>query len=139
MERQFHRLLNSTENTMADFASLIEQERTRLNKIIDDLTTKRDAIDTQIAEAQRELSAITAYEKAKAPVVKKTRTPRAATSKRSELLETIKANPGATRADLIEKLGIKGNKSAEQALSNKLSNMKKAGTITATDGKYTAV
>ncbi len=124
---------------MADFAALIETERTRLHKLISDLSDKRDTLSNQIAEAERELSAISAYEKAKAPVVKRTHTPRAATSKRSELLDTIKATPRATRSELIEKLGIKGNKKAEQALSNKLSNMKKAGTITATDGKYMAV
>jgi hypothetical protein len=43
---------------------------------------------------------------------------------------------GIGRADLIENLGVKGDKSGEQSVSNQLSILKKAGTITANDGLY---
>lgn len=43
---------------------------------------------------------------------------------------------GISRGDLIEAMGLKGNKSGEQSVSNALNNMKKAGEIVSTDGKY---
>lgn len=57
---------------------------------------------------------------------------------RDTVLATIKDTPGGiNRADLLVKLEAKGDKAAEQSISNALANLKKAGTITATDGTYT--
>ena len=36
-------------------------------------------------------------------------------------------------------MGLKGNKSSEQSVSNALNNMRKAGAIVSTDGKYAVV
>jgi len=58
---------------------------------------------------------------------------------RDTILNTIKHNPGVTRSALIELMDAKGDKSAEQSISNALSALKKAGDITAADGAYTAV
>lgn len=57
---------------------------------------------------------------------------------RNDVLASVKATPGITRADLIDKMGAKGDKSAEQSISNALSALKKAGTISLSDGKYSA-
>lgn len=57
---------------------------------------------------------------------------------REEVLAAVKATPGITRADLLEKMDAKGNKSAEQSVSNALAALKKAGTITGENGSYTA-
>jgi hypothetical protein len=45
---------------------------------------------------------------------------------------------GISRGDLLEAMGLKGNKSSEQSVSNALNNLKKAGRIVSTDGKYAA-
>lgn len=62
------------------------------------------------------------------------------TGVRQEVLDTIKAAPeGMSRADLLEKMGAKGDKSAEQSISNALAALKKNNSITADDGVYKAV
>lgn len=126
------------------FESFIEKERTRLSKHRADIEAKRSEIDQQLAKIDKELEAIKAYEavktgKAVAPV---TRTPRAAGSKRrtgirDEVLAVIAQHPqGIGRADILEAMGAKGEKKEEQAISNALSALKKADTVTAEDGKY---
>ena len=126
---------------MDTFEQMIEKERARLGKLRDDLTAQQEDIFTQLAGIDKELSAISAYERAKAgkserqpKATKNTRMPRGA--KREELLSLIEETPNLTRGEIIDRLGIKGDKSQEQGVSNALATMKKAGTITATDGKY---
>ena len=133
---------------MSGFQGFIDKERARLTKEREDLAAKREEIDTQLTTIDRELAAIGAYEAVKtgkmpepspAPIAaRKTsdtaRAPRGA--KRDELLALITGKPGLARGDILEALGVKGNKGAEQSVSNALANLKKAGTITAIDGKY---
>lgn len=55
---------------------------------------------------------------------------------RTEVLQFVKDNPGTTRAHILVELEAKGDKKAEQSISNALSNLKKGGDITLEDGKY---
>ena len=56
---------------------------------------------------------------------------------REDVLSTIKAHPnGIARAELLEAMNMKGDKSGEQSVSNALAALKKAGTVTAEDGNY---
>lgn len=55
---------------------------------------------------------------------------------RAEVKALVKKHPGITRADILDKLDAKGEKKAEQSISNALANLKKAGEITLTDGQY---
>ena len=57
--------------------------------------------------------------------------------KRDDIFKLVQESGGATRGELIEKLGIKGDKSGEQSLSNALSALKRDGRVTQSgDGKY---
>lgn len=57
---------------------------------------------------------------------------------RDEVLAQVKAHPdGITRADMLVTMNVRGDRSGEQSVSNALSALKKAGTITADDGVYT--
>ena len=58
---------------------------------------------------------------------------------RDQVLSLVTANPGITRSALIAEMNIKGNKSAEQSLSNALAALKKGGQIDNPDGNYTAL
>jgi len=59
---------------------------------------------------------------------------------RLEVLNIIKQNPkGIARAGILDGLSAKGDNAAEQSVSNALSALKKAGTITAKDGLYKVV
>jgi hypothetical protein len=58
---------------------------------------------------------------------------------REQVLDAVKAVPGGvSRAKLLETMDAKGDKSAEQSISNALAALKKAGAITAHDGLYKA-
>lgn len=130
------------------FETFIASERDRLNKERDTLSAQIAEINSKLAGIDRELVAITAYENAKSgkvPAVSggnaPARTRRAPSGprggKREAILAAVSAHTdGVTRAQLIEQLGAKGDKSAEQSISNALSALKKAGTIGAKDGKY---
>jgi hypothetical protein len=56
---------------------------------------------------------------------------------RAEVMATLKKHPnGISRADLLEAMNAKGDKRAEQSISNALSNAKKQGQLTLIDGLY---
>ena len=62
------------------------------------------------------------------------------TGVRQQVLNAIQDRPRClSRADLLEKLGAKGDKSAEQSVSNALAALKKIKSISATNGTYRAV
>ena len=47
---------------------------------------------------------------------------------------------GISRADLLDKMGIKGDRASEQSVSNALANAKRKGELAQSgDGKYKAV
>jgi hypothetical protein len=127
-----------------NFEAMITKERERLNRSRGDLLAKKAEIDKEISSIDTELKAITAYEQAKSG-----RAPSASRSGgtgtrrsgiREEVLSAVKdASPdGASRSDLLAKLGAKGEKSAEQSVSNALSALKKAGTISQKGNLYIA-
>ena len=58
---------------------------------------------------------------------------------RQDVLKAVKgAKDGVSRSTLLEAMGAKGDKSAEQSISNALAALKKAGSLTADDGVYKA-
>ena len=58
---------------------------------------------------------------------------------RKSVQDLLDNNPnGMKRADVLESMNVKGDKSGEQSVSNALASMKKAGTVTQRDdGSYT--
>jgi hypothetical protein len=133
-----------------NFAQFIEQERARLTKAKDAVIAKKRSCDAEIATIDRELAAISAYERAKtdrAPStgtrrsgIRTDRAPSTGTRRsgiRQDVLNAIKSHPeGISRADLLEAMGVKGEKSGEKSVSNALSALKKNMSIDSVDGKY---
>ena len=120
------------EQTMNEqtFQGFIDQERQRLAKRREDILAERATFDQQLAAIDNELVAIQAYEDAKKgkPTTGTTRSRRG--SKREAVLDVIKQHPaGIARADILDAMTAKGDKKAEQSISNALTNMKKANTI----------
>jgi hypothetical protein len=115
------------------FATFIEKERARLKEKMKTLNVERKRIDGAIAEIEKEMEAIAAYEAAKKGSSKRKG------SRRAEVLEVIRKSEGSTRAGVIESLGLKGNKSGEQSISNALAALKKAGKVVVADGVYVAL
>lgn len=137
-------------NMEKNFAQFIKQERARLTKAKDAVITKKRSCDAEIATIDRELAAISAYERVKTDGAPSTgiRRPGIRTNKargngtrrsgiRQDVLNAIKSHPeGIGRADLLEAMGVKGEKSGEMSVSNALSALKKNMSIDNVEGKY---
>jgi hypothetical protein len=133
------------EQTFADF---IARERERLHAEREQISKQQHELEGKLADINRELGAIDAYEAAKtgkAPAA--ARQPRGARarpqarrgSKRDALMQVIKDNPsGLTRGEILERMGLKGNKSGEMSVSNALTALTKANQVTRRDGRYAA-
>lgn len=114
-----------------DLKEVIEQERARLE-------TRKTELETELDEVNRELKAVEAYDKAKNGTSAPIRTGTRRTGIRNDVLQLIHEHEdGLARADILEKMDAKGDKKAEQSISNALAALKKAEAITADDGVYT--
>jgi hypothetical protein len=105
-------------------------------------------MQNKLDDINRELAAINAYEAAKtgkAPAA--ARQPHGARarpqarrgSKRETLMRVIKQNPsGLTRGEILDRMGLKGDKSGEMSVSNALTALTKANQVTRREGRYVA-
>ena len=112
-----------TAGTTDTFETLMAKERERLTKKREDIAARQQKLDDELAAVDRELDAIQAYEDVKAGKVSTKRRPSSGArgEKRKKVLECVtgKGN-GLTRAEIIEELGAKGNKAAEQSSAMRL-------------------
>jgi hypothetical protein len=135
------------------FPEYIKSERARLNSERKAVLGQQRDLEKMLAEIDRELAAIIAYEttkSGKAAQPKKPTTRRASTkrrasgggrrgSRREALITLIKENPtGLKRGEILEKMGLKGNKAAEMSVSNALTGLTKGKQVARQDGKYVA-
>lgn len=135
---------------MADmrFADVMQQERERLNREREEIFNQQHELEGKLADLNRELAAIDAYEAAKTgkpvPAARQARGPRARPqarrgSRREALLQLIKDNPsGLARGEILERMGLKGNKAGEMSVSNALTALTKSNQVTRHEGKYRA-
>jgi hypothetical protein len=130
---------------MADtFADFVARERERLNQEREAVSNQQRELQQKLAGIERELSAMNAYEAAKsgkavpgrAAAGRRTARGRRG-SKRGQLLDIIKAHPnGVTRGEILEQMGLKGDKSGEMSVSNALTALAKTSQVTRRDGRY---
>jgi hypothetical protein len=124
------------------FAGYIHQERDRLNAERDRLYQQRREIDQQLDAIDKEFAAINAYEKAKTgKAAGGSRQDRGRSvrrgSKREAIMDVIRQNPtGLSRGELLEKMGLKGDKSGEMSVSNALTALGKSNQVRRDGGKY---
>ena len=146
-----------------DFRTQVAEEKKRLSqqrrdteKRIGALESELSTLATEMKGIDAELAAIDAYESATAAPAPRKRRARKAdapapapakrtrrrrrVSRRAEIVSAIASfgAAGAGRADIIRTLDVKGDKSAEQSVSNALAALKKSGEVTHQDGKYMA-
>ena len=117
------------------------------------LVGQQREIEKKLSDIDRELAAIAAYEVTKsgkasaaakptAPAPRKARVahkaaPGRRSSKREPILKVIGENPsGLTRGELLEKMGLKGNRAAEMSVSNTLTALTKGNQVARKDGRY---
>src|ERR1700676_1544757 len=134
---------------MADmrFADVMQQERERLHKEREQIFNQQHELEGKLADTNRELAAIDAYEAARtgkaATPARQMRGPRRQQSrrgsKRDALMQVIKANPsGLTRGEILERMGLKGDKAGEMSVSNALTALTKANQVSRREGRYVA-
>ena len=126
--------------------SFVSRERTRLTRARDSARNRKNKLDQELSEIETELSAIEAYEQAKKKAPRKSagsRRPAAKTGgraprgeKRRSVLELIQKSNGLTRGEILSTLKVKGDKSAEQSVSNALTALKKQNLVVSKDRKY---
>lgn len=126
-----------------DFATCIKKERERLQAELDALGTSIGESIARVRDIEKELAAIDAYEAAKTG---KTQTParngaaaRARKgSRRQDILDAVASAPdGMSRGDLLERFGVKGDKSGEMSISNALTALtNKTGQLVREGGRY---
>jgi len=125
---------------MATFEEMVAKERERLQAALAGVAAKIAALNAEALGYKREMAAVDAYDAAKAgKSVRSTSTSARGSrgSKQETLLSLIGGSKsGMTRGEILENLGLKGDKKGEQSISNALNNMKKAGKVTAANGRY---
>jgi hypothetical protein len=128
------------------FQDYITKERERLNGEHEAVLAQQRDLQTKLAGIKRELAAVDAYEAAKSgkPTAKRSGGtarsggPRRG-SKRDGIMAALSDIPhGLTRGELLEKMGLKGNKSGEMSVSNALTALTKSNQVVRKDGKYIA-
>ena len=124
------------ESNKLDFSEHLSSEKERLSKERDDAAQILAATTERLRTLERQLEAIEAYEAIMGPSAKaapKRRQPatrRRNTGRTAAIREAIQNAPeGIDRKGIIDALGCKGDKSAEQAVSNTLANLKKSGAV----------
>jgi hypothetical protein len=123
------------------FATMIDKERERLRKALEELRAKQDELQAQRATIETELDALDTYEAARSGKARMSRTASGAPrgSRQQSVLTVIaKSKKGMTRGDILQAMGLKGDKVGERAVSNTLTALKKAKRVTAKDRKYLA-
>ena len=132
----------------ATFANFIKKERTRLDKARKDVLAKKAVVEKELESIEQELIALDAYRQAKGGPAGRTAAKRGGSNgarratgrrgeKRQAVLNLINENPvGLSRGEILVQMGVKGNRSAEQSVSNALSALKKAEKVNSREGKY---
>jgi hypothetical protein len=140
------------------FADVMERERERLHREREVILNQQKELDRKLTEINLELTAIDAYEAAKtgkaaaprrqrrgdatsgASVNQLSAEPRLRPqvgSRREALLKLIEENPnGLRRGEIFDRMGLKGNKSAEKSVSNALTALTKSNRVARREGKY---
>jgi hypothetical protein len=121
------------------FQDFIARERERPHGEREAIFTQQRELETKLTAINNELWAIDAYETAKsgkpmpASQARKKQSAVPATrgrrsSKRAGILAVLEDNPhGLTRGEILEKMGLKGNKTGEMSVSNALTALTKSG------------
>jgi hypothetical protein len=140
------------------FADVMQRASERLHREREEVLNQQKELEHKLTEINLELAAIDAYEAAKtgkAPAPRRQRRgpgtsttpvkqssaqtrPRTQVgSRREALLRVISENPtGLRRGEIFERMGLKGDKSAEKSVSNALARLAKNNQVSRREGKY---
>ena len=126
-----------------NFPEFIARERERLRAEREQVFSRQEELQRELDAINREFAAIEVYETAKtgknarqAPAGRQPRAHRG--SRREALLELIRQSDGLSRGEILERMGLKGDKSGEMSVSNALTALTKSNQLRREGGKYRA-
>ena len=124
----------------SNFAEYIARERDRLRAEREQIFSQQEELQRKLDAVNRESAAIEAYETAKTgkaarqgPARRQRQARRG--SRREGLLELIRQSNGLSRGDILEKMGLKGDKAGEMSVSNALTALAKGNQVRREGGK----
>ena len=127
------------------FSDFMSRERERLRAEREQIFNQQEELQRRLDEINREFAAIEAYETAKTGKtarggnVSAGRQQRARRgSRREELLNLIREGNGLSRGEILDRMGLKGDKSGEMSVSNALTALTKRNEVRREGGKYHA-
>jgi hypothetical protein len=127
------------------FSDVMQQERERLNREREEIFNEQQELRNKLDGINREMQAIDAYEAAKAGKAHaRQRSPGTGNgqhrvrrgSRREALLQIINEGGGLSRREILERMGLKGDKSGEMSVSNALTALTKSNQLARREGKY---
>jgi hypothetical protein len=129
-------------NILAETQAFIAKQRDALLQNRETISNQQQELQRQLDEVNEMLRKFDVFEgKAAVPRQATTRRgqPRARRgSKRDQLLEVIRAGDGLSRGEILERMGLKGDKAGEMSVSNALTALTKANQVIRREGKYVA-
>jgi hypothetical protein len=135
---QTGKLAKMSDGTFSDY---IARERERLSREREEISSQKRELDNRLAAIDREFQALDAYQSAKTGkpsgrrrVQTQRRAPRG--SRREGLLNLIRDGNGLSRGDILERMGLKGDKAGEMSVSNALTALTKRNQVRREGGKY---
>ena len=124
-----------------NFPEFISREWDRLRAEREQVFNQQKELQRRLDALNREFAAMEAYETAKtgkaarqAPTGRQSRRG----SRREALLEIIRQSDGLSRGEILERMGLKGDKSGEMSVSNALTALTKNNQVQRDGGKYRA-
>src|SRR3569833_2146831 len=126
-----------------NFSEFISRVWERLRAEREQVFSQQEELQRKLDAVNREFAAMEAYETTKTGKATRqtaaSRQPRARRgSRREALLELIRQSDGLSRGELLERMGLKGDKSGEMSVSNALSALTKSNQVHRDGGKYRA-
>ena len=124
---------------LADTEAFITKQREALLNERQEMVNQQRVLQAQLDELDGMLAKFDVFEgKAapQAPTRRKRSSPRG--SRREELLRVINQSHGLSRGEILDKMGLKGNKTGEMSVSNALTALTKSKQVIRRDRKYIA-
>src|SRR5690242_14449359 len=112
---------------LAETEAFIAKQREALLSERQEIVNQQRALQAQLDELDGMLERFDVFEgkAAEEPQRRRRRSGRRG-SRREELLNIIKQSHGLTRGEILDKMGLKGNKSGEMSVSNALTALSKS-------------
>jgi hypothetical protein len=125
------------------FADVMREERERLHREREEIFNQQQELENKLAAINREMAAVDAYESTKTG---RGPGPRGGTSRgrarrgsrREALLQLIRDSGGLSRGEILERMGLKGDRSGEMSVSNALTALTKSSQVERREKKYYA-